>query len=62
MVSFKIKYSNQAFMSGRVTFVNEFVEIYVENLTHVKREWLVEKLKKSNLSIDGIPFHIYSES
>lgn len=37
-------------------------EIRVEHLTHRRREKLVEELNKANLSIDNIPFKIYSES
>lgn len=37
-------------------------EIRVENLTHERREELVEELEKSNLHNDVIPFEIYSES
>lgn len=37
-------------------------EIRANNLTHKRRELLVRELSESNLSIDGIPFKIYSES
>ena len=37
-------------------------EIRVENMTHKMREKLVEKLNKASLSINGVPFEIYSES
>ncbi len=37
-------------------------EIRVENLTHEKREEWVDELQKANLSYNGIPFEIYSES
>lgn len=37
-------------------------EIKVEHLTHKRREQLVEELNAANLSIDGIPFFVYSES
>lgn len=37
-------------------------EIRVENLTHDRLYDLLQELEKSNLSIDGMPFDIYSES
>lgn len=37
-------------------------EIGFENLSHEKREWLVEQLEKSNLKYKDIPFNFYSES
>ncbi len=37
-------------------------EIRMEHLTHARLEILLEELKKANLSVDGIPFDIYSES
>ena len=37
-------------------------EIKVKNLTHVRREKLVEELQHSNLKHNKIPFYIYSES
>lgn len=37
-------------------------EIRVKNLTHERREQLVEELNEAKLSIEGIPFSIYSES
>lgn len=37
-------------------------EIKVENLTHKRLDKLVEELNNANLSVDGIPFYIYSES
>ena len=37
-------------------------EIRLENLTHKRRFKLVNELNNAKLSIDGIPFEIYSES
>jgi hypothetical protein len=37
-------------------------EIYFKHLTHQKREELLEKLEKSNLKYQNIPFEFYSES
>lgn len=37
-------------------------EIRVENLTHERRHKLVEELELAKLSLNNIPFHIYSES
>jgi|SRR5574344_1250043 hypothetical protein len=37
-------------------------EIRLENLTHKRRFKLVDELNNAKLSIDGIPFEIYSES
>ena len=37
-------------------------EIRVENLTHMRLELLIKELDKADLSVNGIPFHIYSES
>ena len=37
-------------------------EIKVENMTHKQREVLVEMLNEANLSLNNIPFNIYSES
>ena len=37
-------------------------EIKIEHLTHKQREVLVKLLNEANISMDGIPFNIYSES
>ena len=37
-------------------------EIRVENLTHERLYQLIEEIKEANISVDGIPFDIYSES
>jgi hypothetical protein len=37
-------------------------EIRIENLTHVRREELVEYLQSANLSFKGVPLNIYSSS
>lgn len=37
-------------------------EIRVENLTHERLSKLLVELHSANLSVDGIPFEIYSES
>mgnify|MGYP000925871556 CR=1 FL=1 len=37
-------------------------EIRVENLTHERLSKLLVELNSANLSVDGIPFEIYSES
>ena len=37
-------------------------EIRVKNLTHERRHKLVEELELAKLSLNNIPFHIYSES
>lgn len=37
-------------------------EIKVENMTHKQREVLVEMLNDAELSLNDIPFNIYSES
>ena len=37
-------------------------EIRIENLTHKRREKLLDELKNANLSMNGVPFEIYSES
>lgn len=37
-------------------------ELIMENLTHKRREGLVEELNNAKLSIDGVSFEIYSES
>ena len=37
-------------------------EIYVKNLTHFAREYLVKILDKAKLKYDGVPFNIFSES
>ena len=37
-------------------------EIRIINLTHDRRIKLVDELNEAKISIDGIPFEIYSES
>ena len=37
-------------------------KIKVENLTHERREVLVNELNQANISADNIPFKIYSQS
>ena len=37
-------------------------DIRVEHMTHKQRERLVDDLVKADLSIDGLKYHIYSES
>jgi hypothetical protein len=37
-------------------------EIKVENLTHKRLDEWIDQLSRTNLSIDGIPIEVYSES
>ena len=37
-------------------------EIRVQNLTHERLYQLIEEIKEANISVEGIPFDIYSES
>lgn len=53
---------NPVFMKQHPNFHFCRWEIKIEDLTHERLyEWM-SKLEEANLSIDGIPFNIYSES
>lgn len=57
----KEKYPNLIGTEHECMFFERW-EIRVENLTHERRYSLVEELNNAHLSVDKIPFHIYSES
>lgn len=38
------------------------IDIHFTNLTHVRREYMMEKLEKCKLKYNGVPIHFYSES
>jgi len=57
----EIKKKHTAAFLGAVKF-NLGYDIRCENLTHKKREYLLQELQNMKLEYNGIPFNIYSES
>lgn len=56
------KYPNLAGNTDAEKMFFDRWEIRVENLTHKRLELLLKELDDAKLSVDGVPFHIYSES